>query len=150
MNVRRLSVGAGWIGLVLVAACSHPTPPVTEPTPSAAETAIRGTIAALNAGVEQSVADQQTTLGRLIDAGQRVTQAKCPAATSTLEFLPVWSSLAVTPDWHPPAGTMSGTIYSLPTLIRIHRQDRIAGTDLTDLHVAVTSDGATLPSLCVS
>ena len=148
--MRRLPVGTIGIGLVLAAACSHPTPPVTESSPSAAETAIRGTIAALNAGAGQSVTDQQTTLQSLIDVGQRATQAKCPAATSTLEFLPVWSSLAVAPDWHPPAGTMSGTIYSLPTLIRIHRQDRITGTDLTDLHVAVAADGASLPSLCVS
>ncbi len=146
MSVRRLAIGA----LVLVAACTHPTPPSTDPTRSAAQASIRGTIDALNAAVTQSVAAQQTALSQFLDTGQRAAQAKCPAATSTLEFLPVWSSLASAPDWRPPAGTMSGAIYSLPTLIRIHRQDRVTGTDLTDLHLAVSGNTATLPSLCVS
>ena len=146
MSVRRLALGA----LVLVAGCTHPTTTSTDPTRSAAQASIRETIDALNAAVTRPVAAQQTALSQLLDAGQRAAQAKCPAATSTLEFLPVWASLAPAPGWHPPTGTMSGPIYSLPTLIRIHRQDRITGTDLTDLHLAVSGDTATLPSLCVS
>ena len=34
-------------------------------------------------------------------------------------------------------GSLTGTVYALPTLIRIYTGDRITGTDLTTLHLGV-------------
>ena len=41
------------------------------------------------------------------------------------------------PGWTPQTGALSGTVYALPTLIRIYTGDRITGTDLTTLHLGV-------------
>ncbi|MET3804497.1 hypothetical protein ABIB25_001492 [Nakamurella sp. UYEF19] len=107
-------------------------------------------IDAFNRTAGGSVAAQQAVLGRLVSSGQQAVQRRCPTATSTISFDPVYSRLAVAPGWKPTSGTLPGTVYALPTLIRIYRGDRIVGTDLTDLHLTIDSGVAGLPALCLT
>ncbi len=140
-------------------ASATPTVPASAPSntfspvPSPDAAAIRRTVERFNAA-DGTVAAQQKVVVDLVDPAQRSIQSRCPKATTTLELEPVWSALAAAPAWRPSAGEMSGVVYSLPTLIRIHRAGRISGTDLTDLHLAVSTNGSTrvarLVALCIS
>lgn len=105
---------------------------------------------AFNEAAGGPVPRQQAALAMLLDTGQRSVQRKCAEATTTLRLEPVYSRLAPAPGWKPTSGALSGTVYALPTLIRIYSGNRITGTDLTDLHLAVQDGRAKLPALCLS
>ncbi len=114
------------------------------------EQQVQRAVDSFNAAAGGPVSGQQAALSALLDDGQRSVQRRCAAATTTLEFEPVYARLAPAPGWAPRDGTLSGTVYALPTLIRIYTGDRVTGTDLTDLHVAVRDGRAWLPALCPS
>ena len=61
----------------------------------------------------------------------------------------MYTGLRATPDWTGVDGTPAGTLYALPTLIRIFTGDRITGTDLTTLHIGVHDGAASITPLCV-
>jgi hypothetical protein len=88
--------------------------------PADDEQAIRTTIDRLNGTAGGSVAGQQAALAATVEPGSVTELDDCPAATATLRFLPVYSALRPSPDWTPDKGSLSGTIYALPTLIRIY------------------------------
>lgn len=118
--------------------------------PSILTQRVKAAIDAFNATANGPVADQQRVLAGLVAPGQAEQQRACPAATRTLRLEPVYSELAGAPGWTPPAGTMSGTVYSLPTLIRVYADGRLVGTDLTDLRLSVEAGDVRLAALCVS
>jgi hypothetical protein len=95
------------------------------------------------------VSAQQSVLQSLVDPALVAELDRCPAATTTLRFEPVYAGLRPAPDWTSTGGTLTGTIYALPTLIRIYTGDRITGTDLATLHFGTSSDEAFLTPLCV-
>ena len=112
---------------------------------------LQKTVSQFNAQVG-SVDGQQRVLRELVDPGQAAVQSRCPPATSTLEFQPVWSAAAPASSWTATEGNLTGAVYSVPTLIRIHRASRITGTDLADLHLAIaagTGGAARLTALCI-
>ena len=113
------------------------------------ETLIRAAVAGFNTSAG-TVAGQQRVLATLVAVGQRAAQRSCPTATATLTLEPVYTDLAPAPDWRPPTGVLAGTVYSLPALIRIHRDGRIIGTDLVDLHLAVDGGAVAFPVLCIA
>lgn len=121
-----------------------------QPAPTAVQRSVQDAVDTLNAAAGGPVSGQQTALAGLLDAGQRSVQSNCAAATTTLELEPVYARLAAAPDWKPGSGTLSGPVYALPTLIRIFTGNRITGTDLTDLHVAIVDGRARFPALCSS
>lgn len=110
---------------------------------------IRHAIDSFDAAAGSPVAAQQAVLRTLVSPGQADVQRHCPGPTTTISFEPVYAWLAPAPDWRPSSGSLPGTVYALPTLIRIYTGDRITGTDLTDLHVAVSGGRAMLPALCL-
>ncbi len=114
------------------------------------EAMVRRTIDAFNATAGGPVSAQRSELLALLSPGQRSVQRACPVATTTIRFEPVYAWLAVATGWRPAGGTLPGKIYTLPTLIRIYTGDRITGTDLTDLHLAVQGTSAQLPALCTT
>lgn len=135
--------------------CSSPTGPATavsspQQTVAAPELQlVQRAVDSFNAAAGGPVSGQQTALAALLDTGQRSVQSKCAAATTTLRFEPIYGRLTAAPGWRPAAGTLSGTVYAVPTLIRIYTGNRITGTDLTDLHVAIQAGRALLPALCL-
>ena len=129
-------------------ALSSTAPPAADPAELLTE--VQRAVDSFNAAAGGPVSGQQSALGALLDDGQRSVQAKCAAATTTLKFEPVYGRLAPAPGWTPRQGTLSGEVYALPTLIRIYTGNRITGTDLTDLHLAVKDGRARLPALCLS
>ena len=159
----------------LVAGCSWTTPaparstaPTALPAPPAtAKTMTTATIATTSPGdaalgaVQRAIADfnataggpvsvQQAALHSLVSSGQQAAQQACPIATSTISLEPVYSRLEPAPSWRPSSGTLPGVVYAIPTLIRIHSGDRITGTDLTDLHLAIDENQVRFPSLCLN
>jgi len=159
----------------LIAGCSWTTPaparsaaPTTLPAPPAtAKTMTTATIATTSPGdaalgaVQRAIADfnataggpvsvQQAALHSLVSSGQQAAQQACPIATSTISLEPVYSRLEPAPSWRPSSGTLPGVVYAIPTLIRIHSGDRITGTDLTDLHLAIDENQVRFPSLCLN
>ena len=110
---------------------------------------VQGAITAFDATAGGPIGAQQSAIAGLLADGQQNAQRKCPAATGTIDFEPVYARLAPAPDWQSATGPLAGTIYALPTLIRIYTGDRITGTDLTDLHLAVDNGRVRLPALCV-
>jgi hypothetical protein len=142
--------------LLTVAACTPGPSPVAatraeESTsiPAGDEQAIARTIDTFNAAAAGPVAGQQTVLSHLIDPALVGGLDKCPPATATLRFEPIYQALRPAPDWTPRTGALGGTVYALPTLIRIYTGDRITGTDLTTLHLGVHDGEAYLTSLCL-
>jgi hypothetical protein len=121
----------------------------TSKIPADDETAIRAAIDRLNATATGSVADQQAALADLVDPALASTLDQCPAATTTLHFEPVYRGLRASPDWTAPSGSLVGTVYAVPSLVRIYTGDRITGTDLTTLHLGVQAGEAYLTPLCV-
>jgi hypothetical protein len=122
---------------------------VADAIPSGDEQAIHTTIDRLNAAASGSVADQQAVLTAVVEPTLQGALAQCAPATSTLEFQPAYPGLRAAPGWAPSNGALVGTVYALPSLIRIHTGERITGTDLTTLHFGVTADEAFLTPLCV-
>ncbi len=133
--------------LLLLGGCATPTSPAA---PDSATTTVQHTIEELNATAAGPVAVQKAALARLVSPGQAGVQGACPAATSTIRFEPVYARLTPAPDWKPTSGTLPGTVYELPTLIRVYTGDRITSTDLTDLHVSIDAGRGWLPALCLS
>lgn len=118
--------------------------------PASDEQAIRSTLDRVNAAAGGAAARQQAVLAAVVDPGSAQTLGRCPPTTSTLRFEPVFTGLRPTPDWRPEAGTLSGTVYALPVLIRTYTGDRMTGTDLTTLHLGVQGGAASLTALCVN
>lgn len=145
--------------LLSLAACTAPSSPgavVDLVRPGAAavpaddEQAIRATIDRFNHTAAGAVADQQAALAAAVESGSATALEDCPVATATLRLIPVYPALRAAPDWTPDKGTLTGTVYALPTLIRIYTGDRVTATDLTTLHLGVQNDEAFLTPLCVS
>lgn len=139
--------------LALTPACTgrdaSPVPAVPPAVPSEDAAAIRTTVERFNAAAATSVAEQQAALSRLIDPGSAAAQQKCRTPTSTLRFEPVYQALRAAPDWTPADGTLAGTVYALPSLIRVYTGDRVTGTDLTTVHLGVRNGEAFLTAICV-
>ena len=117
--------------------------------PTDDEQAIRATVDRLNATAGGSVAGQQAALAAALEPDSTSALDDCPAATTTLRFLPVYSALRPSPEWTPRKAALAGTVYALPTLIRIYTGDRVTATDLTTLHFGVSSGEAFITPLCV-
>ncbi len=111
--------------------------------------AIRATLDRVNGTAGGPVAGQQRVLADVVDPGSGAVLRRCPPTTSTLLFEPVYDGLRSAPDWRPTSGTLTGTVYALPVLIRIYTGDRVTGTDLTTLHFGVRNGEAWLTALCV-
>lgn len=152
-----LRAPAAAVALIGALTCCSFTPATPAVRTSSLQQAVAATelqsvqraVDSFNASAAGPVSGQQTALAALLDSGQRSVQSKCAAATTTLRFEPVYGRLAAAPGWRPNKGTLSGTVYAVPTLIRIYSGNRITGTDLTDLHVSVQAGRAWLPALCV-
>lgn len=149
--VAALLVGA----LIVAAGCGWSAPssgeaadrPAISQVPSADADAIRSTVDAVNESTSGTPADQQARMQDLVDPGRRDEVARCPAATTTVQFEPVYSGLRR-------IGSEPGA-YALPTLIRVHSGGRLTGTDLTTLQFVVrpAADGtveAYLTPFCVN
>ncbi len=132
------------------AAVPAPITAVAPAVPVADLDAIRTTIDRLNGSAAGTVDEQQKVLASLVDPGSAAALGKCPTATSTLRFEPVYPALRTAPEWKPTEGTLAGTVYAVPSLIRIYTGDRVTGTDLTTLHVGVRDGEALLTAVCVS
>ena len=117
--------------------------------PEADEQAIRATIDEMNSAVGKGVAGQQETLAALVEPTLVKALDDCAPATTTLRFEPIYPGLRAAPGWTSKSGPLTGTVYALPTLIRIYTGDRITGTDLTTLHLGVQASEAFLTPLCV-
>jgi hypothetical protein len=117
--------------------------------PADDQLAIMRSIERFNAAAAGPVADQQAVLPELTDPALVGELESCPAATATFRFEPIYPALRPAPDWTPQTGALGGTVYALPTLIRIYTDDRITGTDLTTLHLGVQNGEAYLTSLCL-
>jgi hypothetical protein len=128
---------------------STPSAGTQAPIPGADEQAIHATIDRLNAAAGGTVADQQSVLMAEVDPTLIDALDKCSPATTTLRFEPIYQGLRAAPGWSPSVGELSGTVYALPSLIRIYTGDRITGTDLTTLHLGVRPGEAYLTALCV-
>ena len=102
-----------------------------------------------NATAGGSVEMQQALLSGLVSAAQATQQQACPRVTVTISMEPVYARLAASPGWRPNSGSLPGTVYAVPTLIRIYTGDRITGTDLTDLHLAIDDGRMVLPAVCL-
>ncbi|WP_188944574.1 hypothetical protein [Nakamurella endophytica] len=111
---------------------------------------VRAVFDRLSAAAAGAPAAQQQLFLQVVDPGQLSVQRRCVVPTGTLTFEPAYAYLAAAPDWQPAQGTMTGTVYSLPSLLRVHRQGRIAGTDLADLHISVSGDTVRLTALCAA
>ena len=155
---RRLSPRAVLAGLIVatlipVAACTvdptQPASPSPAVVPADDERAISRTIDRFNDAAAGPAADQEAVLMELVDPALVGDLDRCPPVTATLRFEPIYPALRPAPDWTPTSGVLSGTVYALPTLIRIYTGDRITGTDLTTLHLGVTGGEAYLTSLCL-
>ncbi len=112
--------------------------PIADSVPARDAEAVRATIDAINATAGGPVADQQRRLVDSVDPDDRADVGRCPPATTTVRFEPVYAGLRGT------GGSADSTSYALPTLIRIYTGSRMTGTDLTTLQLVVRpSDGAT-------
>jgi hypothetical protein len=133
---------------------STSTQPQPQPQPTVVanpvQQDVQRAVDSFNATAGGPVSGQQAALAALLDDGQRSVQGRCAVPTTTLKFEPVYGRLVPAPGWKPSQGTLSGTVYALPTLIRIYTGNRITGTDLTDLHVVVQDGRARLPALCAA
>jgi hypothetical protein len=116
--------------------------------PDADAQSIRKTIEAMNAAAVGGVAEQQAALAAVVEPALAKSLDDCAPATTTLQFEPIYRGLRPAPGWTGSAGPLSGTVYALPTLIRIYTGDRITGTDLTTLHFGVQAGEAFLTPLC--
>jgi hypothetical protein len=126
-----------------------PTPEGSTAVPADDEQAISRTIEKFNDAAAGPAADQQAVLTELVDPALVVDLDRCPPVTATLRFEPIYPALRPAPEWAPTSGVLGGTVYALPTLIRIYTGDRITGTDLTTLHLGVVGGEAYLTSLCL-
>ncbi len=114
------------------------TAPIADSVLASDVEAVRAMIDAINATAGGPVADQQRRLVDSVDPDDRADVDRCPAATTTVRFEPVYAGLRGT------GGSADATSYALPTLIRIYTGSRMTGTDLTTLQLVVRpSDGAT-------
>ncbi|MGS0685944.1 hypothetical protein ACVBEQ_12490 [Nakamurella sp. GG22] len=152
---RRVALCAAMLAVsaVLSTGCtgggSAPTTAVAPAVPVGDLDAIRTTVDRLNRSAAGAVAEQQDVLASVVDPGSAAALDKCPTATSTLRFEPVYPALRPAPEWAPTDGTLAGTVYALPSLIRIYTGDRVTGTDLTTLHLGVHDGEALLTAVCV-
>jgi len=122
--------------------------PASTPAPDV-PSLVRRAIEAFNSTAGGPVATQQAHLRRLTSSGQLAVQHKCPPATSTVTFEPVYARLAAVPNWRPTSGSLPGVVYALPSLIHIYTGSRIVGTDLTELRLAVDGGEVRLAALCL-
>ena len=118
--------------------------------PAADEQAIRATIDRLNATAAGDVPDQQSVLSSVVDPAQTNGLAGCGPATTTVRLEPVYEGLRAIPSWTSGGNALAGTVYALPSLIRVYTGDRMTATDLTTLHLGVQGGEAFLTPLCVN
>lgn len=150
------------IGFTIASGCTSDTAPSSEPTgagspsgvaaptiPVADEQAIRVAIDRVNATAGGRVTAQRSALAAGVDPLLAAALDQCPAATSTLRFEPIYRELRAAPGWAAPSGSLTGTVYALPSLVRIYTGERITGTDLTTVHLGVYEGEAYLTPLCV-
>jgi len=124
--------------------------PAPANTPAAAvQSLVRRAIETVNSTAGGPIATQQARLRRLTSSGQLAVRHKCPPATSTITFEPVYARLTATPNWRPTSGSLPGAVYALPSLIRMYAGTRVVGTDLTELHVAIDDGEVRLVALCL-
>ena len=116
---------------------------------ASAQDLVHAAVDRFNATAGGPVQAQQRVLEGLLANGQLTQQKACPTPTTTITLDPVYARLTSVPDWHPTGGTMAGTPYALPTLIRIYTGDRITGTDLTDLHLTIDAGQVRFPAICL-
>ena len=142
--------------LVLSTACTAGAPsptgaPAVEPgrVPSDVQTVVHRAIDRFNATAGGPIAAQQAELAGAVAPAQRSAQLSCPAPTGTIALDPVYDRLAAAPRWKPSSGVLPGTLYALPTLIRIYTGNRLTATDLTELHLSVTAGRVEFAALCV-
>ena len=151
-----LRVAAATAGLAVVVGTwlslsNSATAPSSTPGPAGGIPArVHLAVDAFNAAAGGSASGQQSALVALLDDGQRAVQGRCPASRTTVFLDPVYGGLTPAPGWRPAGGTLSGTVYALPTLIRIYTGNRITRTDLTDLHVAIDGGRVRFPALCLT
>jgi len=129
--------------LMVAAGCA-----VASPNAPAADL-VHQAIDSFNAGAGGPVTAQQSVLRQVVSSGQLGVQNRCPTPAVTIELEPVYARLTAAPDWRPASGTLPGVVYALPTLIRVYTGDRITGTDLTDLHLAIDGGRITFSALCL-
>ncbi len=116
--------------------------------PAADAQSIRDTIEAMNTSAAEGVAEQQATLAAVVEPALAKALDDCAPATTTWHFEPIYRGLRPIPGWSGSNGPLTGTVYALPTLIRVYTGDRITGTDLTTLHFGVQAGEAYLTPLC--
>jgi hypothetical protein len=130
-------------GALLLAGCAVGGTPVTA-TPPVSTT----DLAALRASVDEinraagDPTTQRRVLEQLVLPAKAAEQRHCPPTANTVTLEPAWPSVS------PRAGTPGA--YLLPTLLRVHTDGRITGTDLTALVFTVQSGRARTSTLCVS
>jgi len=128
---------------MLLAGCAVSGTPVTT-TPPVSTTdlaALRAAVDEINRAAGDPTA-QRRVLEQLVAPAQADEQRHCPQTTNTLTLEPAWPSVS------PRSGTPGA--YLVPTLLRVHTDGRITGTDLTALVFTVQSGRARTPTLCVS
>jgi hypothetical protein len=112
--------------------------------------AAQAAVARINATAGGPVAAQRAVLDALADPAQQQAQQSCGVASGTLSFEPVWADLRADPVWQPSAGGMTGTVWSVPTVVRVRLGARIDATDLANLHFTIVGGAARTSALCVN
>lgn len=115
--------------------------PTSPPVAPADLTALHRTIDEINAAAVDPTA-QRTALQRLVLPAHAEDQRRCPTTSNTVTLDPAWPSVRPVPG--------QPGVYLVPTLVRVHTDDRITGTDLTALVLTVESGRARPATLCVS
>jgi len=130
-------------GALLLAGCAvSGTPaPATPPVSDTDLAALRAAVDEINRAAGDPT-EQRSVLDKLVLPADAAAQRQCPPTANTVTLEPAWPSVS------PQAGR-SGA-YLVPTLLRVHTDGRITGTDLTALVFTLQSGKARSPTLCVS
>lgn len=131
--------------VTLTLACTAPPaterPAVPQEVPQPVYLAAVATIDAVNAAAD-SPSSQRRVLTERTSPLRRKEFDTCAVSTTTIRFEPVWSDLRASPSGDPQQ-------WLLPTLIRIFRDGRAVGTDVTALALTFADGSMQLPPLCV-
>jgi len=109
--------------------------------PATEVAALHATVDAINAAA-QTPEQQREVLDRLAADQYATEQSRCAPATTTVTLEPAWSRLRTLPG--------EPVRYALPTLLRVHGDGRITGTDLTVLVMQVVDGHGRTSALCVA
>jgi len=129
-------------GISMVAGCAVGGSPVAAAPPVSATdlAALRATVGEINQAASDP-ATQRQVLEQVASPTHAAEQRQCPPTNNTVTLEPAWPSV------RPQAGTPGG--YLVPTLLRVHADGRITGTDLTALVFTVQGGQARTPTLCI-